>query len=69
MSDPTAAFAPTSLDELFSRDPLGLADADIDLVVAELRRMREVWETGQKAKPRSEKTSVKSLSLEDLGLL
>lgn len=59
---------PNSLDELFSRDPLGLADSDIDRAVTEFRRMRLTWETGQRVKPRKADTSIKNLSLEDLGL-
>lgn len=32
-----------TLDELFSRDPLGLADSDIDAIVTNLRKMRLTW--------------------------
>jgi hypothetical protein len=68
VSEPSAlpAFSPTSLDELFSRDPLQLADQDLDIIVEELRRQRAAWETGQKAKPRETKQTGKNLSLDDL---
>jgi hypothetical protein len=51
-----------SLDELFSRDPEGLADCDLDAMVSALEAQRVAWETGQtaakvrksKAKPKVE---------------
>lgn len=59
---------PQSLDELFSRDPLKLSDADITIIVVELRRQREKWEaTGKRSTdPAAKKVVPKSLS--DIGL-
>jgi len=60
--------SPQSLDELFSRDPLKLSDADITVIVVELRRQREKWElSGTKSKdPDAKRVVPKSLS--DIGL-
>lgn len=40
-ADPLAEASPKSLQELFSADPLGLNDRDIDKIIAELRAHRE----------------------------
>lgn len=56
-------FNSASLDELFSRDPALIPDADMEVIVEELRRMRATWETGQKPKPRASKVK---LSLDDM---
>jgi hypothetical protein len=48
--DPTSPLAeaiPESLDELFSRDPLQLAEPDIDKIVARLRAERANWDKEQ----------------------
>lgn len=62
----------TSLDELFSRDPLRLTRADLEVMVAQLRIMRDRFlqeEAAPKApkgpKPKAAKVV---LSLSDLGL-
>lgn len=77
LPSPLASVQPTSLDELFSRDPLDLADQDIDVIVAEYRRQREVWAkaeaAGAKRAPAPPKAKAipgpkKSVSLGDLGL-
>lgn len=34
---------PSSLDELFARDPLGLTNDDIDSITSELRDHRGLW--------------------------
>ena len=73
---PLAEAPATSLDELFSRDPLDLADADIDRIVAELRRQRANFKLaesqGKTARPRKAPAmtveQAKSITLEDLGL-
>lgn len=77
---PLATAQPTSLDEFFSRDPLDLADQEIDVIVAEYRRQREVWAKaeagGAKRAPALPKTPAQkalagpktSPSLGDLGL-
>lgn len=59
-------FSPNSLDELFSRAPQQISDPEFDTIVEELRRQRAAWETGQKAKPRATKASVKGISLDDM---
>ncbi len=40
-ANPLEEAVPTSLDELFSRDPLKLGEQDIIKIVEELRRMRK----------------------------
>ena len=44
---PLAEAIPESLDELFSRDPLQLAEPDIDKIVARLRAERANWDKEQ----------------------
>ena len=39
-----------SFAELASRDPEKYTDQDDDLIIAELRKMRERWEAGEKTK-------------------
>lgn len=39
-----------SFSELASRDPEKFTDQDDDLIIVELRKMRERWETGEKTK-------------------
>lgn len=73
---PLAEASPASLDELFSRDPFDLAEADIERIVMEFRRARENWATaeasGAKKAPKAVKApkaeAPKDLSLDDLGL-
>lgn len=43
MPDPIQEMSPSSLDELFQRDPLKLLDQDIALIVARLREQRTQW--------------------------
>lgn len=69
MSEHIANANPNLLDELFSRDPLGLADADLDMLVDEFRRIRTTWEAAP-TKARVKKApgvKVEKASLEDLG--
>lgn len=63
-----AECSPRSLDEFFNRDPLDLSKADRAIIVAELRRLREVWAkaeaSGAKRAPKTQAGSpiaVKSL--------
>jgi hypothetical protein len=68
-TSPLAEALPTSLQELFDRDPLSLTDDDIDRIVAELRAQRSRWEAGQRAgKKAPAQAAPTTLSLEDLGL-
>lgn len=57
-----------SLDELFSRDPLSLSDADLDKMIAIYREKREVWARSEAAKAPSKREAPKDLSLDDLGV-
>lgn len=64
---------PSSLDELFSRDPLKLQEQDIQMIVQNLRERRKEWlaaeAAGKKKAPKTasgEKISVSSL--DELGL-
>ncbi len=69
--NPLAEAEPSSLDELFSRDPLGLSDQDISSIVRELRRQREKWlaEPEKKAAKKPASKPVKlDVSLDDLGI-
>lgn len=55
--DPTSPIADVNyntLDELFSRDPFSMSDADLDAIVAELRKRRNAWLL-EEAKPKPER--------------
>lgn len=77
-ASPLATANPSSLDELFSRDPLDLGDADLDRIVGELRKSRELWRKAEaegktraprpKADASGPKAGPDQLSLEELGL-
>jgi hypothetical protein len=58
-----------SLDELFSRDPVGYSESDLHTIVVELRRQRKNWIVAEGiAKPLKKPAKVKGpeLSLDDL---
>jgi hypothetical protein len=65
-----------SLDELFSRDPAGYTQQDLEAVVAELRRMAAKWQQEEASGATKSKTGAsvaKALKqqvngLDDLGL-
>jgi len=64
MSTPLSEPTLSSLDELFSRDPLSLSDQDIDAIVSALRKQRGQFalsEKGEAKKPTN-------LSLSDLNI-
>lgn len=68
---PLAEVSPASIDELFSMDPLDMKDADIDLIVAHIRRERSTWETksaATAAKKAAKAEPAGKLSLGDLDL-
>lgn len=71
---PLALVDPAAIDELFSRDPLQMKDADIDEIIAHLRRERSKWETAEaRAAAKKEaklnpSSPVAKISLDDLGL-
>ena len=74
-SDALAEASPDSLSELFSRDPLGLGEADLDRIVATLREQRKRWQAAEQTAavraPRASKAprAVPAVeSAEDLGL-
>ena len=72
-SSPLAEVNPTSLDELVSRDPLGLSDQDVETIVGALRAQREKFQALEASgkRPTAAKTKVAAtpgLSLADLGL-
>ena len=67
MSD-LATTNPNSLSELFSRDPLDLADQDIHAIVVELRRARENWIKGESTGKSGKVAAPKDLKVEDLDL-
>lgn len=71
---------PASLNELFSRDPLGLSDRDLDVIIAEQRAQRARIEAAKRAGTKAPKAAKAPLpgqgprlknedfSLDDLGL-
>ena len=42
---PLSEADPRSLDDLYAADPLTLTDADVDKIVADLRKKRALWES------------------------
>ena len=68
LNDPTSPVADVNyntLDEHFSRDPFGLSDADLDVIVAELRRRRSAWLL-EEAKPKPERATKRKASQEEI---
>jgi hypothetical protein len=59
---------PTSLQELFDRDPERLNDDDIDQLVAFFRAQREQWSEREAKAKRGPAKVQSAASLEDLGL-
>ena len=69
MNSPLSEASPTSLDDLFSRDPLSLTRADKDKIIAELRAQRERWEIAERKPKKTPKAPLQvATNLEDLGL-
>ena len=74
--NPLTEAKPTSIDELFSRDPLSLTDDDVALIVDQLRAHRRLWAAEEKSSKKSGKRTnsvgiakaAKNLKLEDLSL-
>jgi len=62
---PVKDISPNSLDELFSRDPLELADADIDKIVAVLRERRNNWLIAEEA-PKTKRAPAKKLTQDEV---
>ena len=48
-----SAEQPTDINELFHRDPMDLADDDIDKIIAEYRRKRAMFQAGPAVKPKA----------------
>lgn len=66
MSDsPLSSASPTSLEELFSKDPWDLSDSDRMAIIVALRSERARWEFGEKAKKMGKKATT-DLNLDDL---
>lgn len=62
---------PSSLSELFARDPLTLTDEEVDRIVAEMRDARERWykeETEAKAKGRRANPAAANIKLDELDI-
>jgi hypothetical protein len=69
MVNPLEEASPKSLEDVFNADPLELTRQDRDVIVAELRRMREVWVKAEAGgAKRAPKASAAGVSLSDLGL-
>lgn len=75
-ASPLAGVHPDTLSELFARDPLSLAEQDIETIVTELRRARAKWReaelTGATKAPRSKaapkQAASPKINLDDIGL-
>lgn len=74
-STPLAQVSPTSLNELFNKDPRTLEDGEITQIIAALRKDRENWVTEEriaKAKGTTKKApkiaASESIKLDDLDL-
>ena len=69
---PLAEALPTSLDELFSADPLSLSDYQVDVICAAFRKQREnfsIEDTSAKKEGRSVKPKViTKVDLNDLDI-
>jgi hypothetical protein len=72
VTNPLLEADPSSLNELFNRDPLGLSDRDLDLIVAEQRVNRARYEAslreGKKPKAAKEAGKAKEIDLGELDL-
>jgi len=55
--------APTDINELFSRDPLSLSSADIDRIIMEFRKRRNIFNANPAAA--AGKASGKSLTTKE----
>lgn len=64
---PLTEASPTSLQELFDKDPLSLTDDDVERIVGELRAQRDRWEKAS-PKQKSKLEAVTDISVEDLGI-
>ena len=63
---PLAEAQPESLQELFDKDPLLLTDPDVERIVTELRKARDLWAVAEK---KGKKVAApKNISLSDLDL-
>jgi len=73
---PLTGVHPDTLSELFARDPLGLADQDIETIVTEFRRKRAQWRTEElagatkasKTKAEPKQAASPKINLSDIGL-
>lgn len=66
MTSPLAEASPTSLQDLFDRDPLSLSSSDIEHIVRALREERERWEKAEKKTKAKAQAAPVNISLEDL---
>lgn len=74
--NPLSAVSPSTLDELFNRDPLGYSRQDLATIVAALRAERERWgkaeaagaKNAKVAKPKAPVGDKPKASLASLGL-
>lgn len=74
-SDALAEALPDSLSELFSRDPFGYSDKDLDRIIDVLRVQRAKWVEAESSvvKPRAPKATkvanlVAKVNADDMGL-
>lgn len=62
----------TDIAELFSRDPLSYSDADLDLIISEMRKSRAAFNLGNmtagKTKPKTEKQKTVESMLKGLDI-
>ena len=77
MESPLTEATSTSIDELFSRDPLDLSDRDIAQIVDTFKKKRLLWEQeettaqreGRRTRtPKQPKEAAKNISLDNLNI-
>jgi hypothetical protein len=68
MTTPLSEASPTSLQDLFDKDPLSLTDSDIEQIVSSLRAARVKWESAPKGRAPKAEPKPLPTDLADLGL-
>lgn len=66
MNSPLLEADPASINELFSREPETITDLELTLMVKELRKQRENWNTTEKNKAAKPKAPVSAVDIDNL---
>lgn len=69
MSEHLSSISPSTLDELFSKDPFEMADADIEKIVDVLREQRKNWSQAEGQAAAKTKAGKKTMTAEDFAKL